>query len=696
MPPEQIVDQIGARHVEITDKATYHKSGTRKIGSEYLGRMSTEPSLLIDLAGVARLAGVQRPAASMWRSRFASAADPFPRAVSEKSGRPQFEAKQVAEWLVRTGHGNNPEAREDAAAAAAPADFSFADPNAVAELEALITLYSQTDDLGELTHSQIEDAAAEADPLDDMLQAEISAHVRRGAPWLEYSMHLIDAAYSPSAALALVTRRHAVSHRAAGSAGPLVADAIALVVDATLALVGDGAAVTLDAGDATLSSTLARKLGDDASIALPAEPDARRVRRQLRVEGHWLADTEEPATRSVAVARVPSERGDDVAEMLRAVDDVSLSLRDSDAAVVIGPARALVDPLVPTDERARADILRSGRVRGIARLSAGLVDSATRESLALWVLGEPVDEVTLAERLTAVADLTAIPLTLATRADLVSDLIAGMGSGRDLRAHQFRFARFVRTTSLQARTGSLVASATRKPVPATTDAAEIPALLDIAAAAVRNDIAPVEIIPDAHDVPRATSVPELINARHLRRIQGTRLDPDRLGSEGLIVVTSSDLDHPATIGRTRIDQLAFATQHPSAQLTRPGDVIFRTSPTAAAWVDTDGSKVVAYPARVLRITPGDPGGLVPEVIAADITGATAGPGAWKRWMLRRVAPHTIAPLRQAHADIATAREDLEARAARLTEYAALIVAGATSGAVILIDTNHAADAASTQ
>ena len=65
-------------------------------------------------------------------------------------------------------------------------------------------------------------------------------------------------------------------------------------------------------------------------------------------------------------------------------------------------------------------------------------------------------------------------------------------------------------------------------------------------------------------------------------------------------------------------------------------------------------------------------------------------------MLRRVAPHTIAPLRRALADIATAREDLEARAARLTDYAALIVAGATSGAVTMIDTNHAADAASTQ
>ncbi len=655
--------------------------------------MSTASSLLIDLTGVARLAGVQRPVASMWRSRFASTPDPFPTPVPDESGRLRFEAEQVADWLARTGHGNNPEAREDAAAAAAPSDFSFSDASAVAELQALIALYAQTDELDELTHSEIEEAAANIDPLDVLLRSEVSAHVSRGAPWLAYATRLVDAAYSPSAALALITRRHTASNRASGSAGPLVADAIALVVDATLALARGNSTVTLDARDAILSSTLAGKLDDDVTIVLPTGADSRDVRRQLLVDGHWLADEAAPAARSVVVARVPSHRGEDVSAILRAVDDISLSLRDSDAAVVIGPARALVDPLAPTDERARADVLRSGRVRGIARLSTGLVDSAVRESLALWILTEPTVEVAPAQRITAVADLTRVQLTAATRADLISDLMAGMGSGRDLRAHQFRFATFVRTTSLQARSGSLVASATRKPSAMTEEAAELPALLDIAAEAVRSDITPIEIAPDQHDVPRAASVAELIRDGHVRRIQGTRLDPALLGSEGLVVVTASDLDEPASIGSARVDQLAFAGRHPSTQLTRPGDVIFRTSPTAAAWVDTDGSKIVAYPARVLRITTADPGGLVPEIVAADIAGAPAGPGVWKRWMLRRVAPHTVTPLERALAEIATARRDLEARAAQLAHYAALIVAGATSGAVTMINLDDAAGAA---
>ncbi|WP_286216525.1 hypothetical protein [Demequina sediminis] len=658
--------------------------------------MPTAHSHLIDLAGVARLAGVQRPVASMWRTRFATARDPFPAAVHQMGGRPQFAVQQVAEWLVRTRHGNNPAAREDAAAAATPTDFSFSDEGAVAELEALVALFALSEDLHGPGSHKLEEVAATIDPRDGLLRSEITAHVRRGAPWLDYAILLIDACYSPSAALALIAQRSAASNRSAGSAGPLVNDALALVMEATRALMAPDATVVLDPSDPALSSTMAASLGDDVRLTLPAEADARRVRRRLRVDGHWLADPDDATARGIAVARVPSRRDDDVAAMLQAVDEVALSLRDSDAAVVIGPARVLTDPLTSEDEQARAHILRSGRVRGIVRLPPGLVDSASREPLAMWVLGTPAGNVPASERFTAVADLSQNPLTPAARADLVSDVIAGMGSGRDVRAHHFRFATFVRTASLQARSDSLVAAASRKRPFAPNDVADLPALLDIAAEAVRDDVAPIPIAPDSHAAPRAASVSELIGARHLRRIRGTRLSPDLLGREGLVVVTASDLDHPSTIGTTRVDQLAFAAQHPSATLTRPGDVIFRTSPTAAAWVDADGSKVVAYPARVLRITASDPGGLVPEIVAADIASAPGGAGAWKRWMLRRVAPHTVAPLRQALAEVANARSELEARAARLEEYSALIVAGATSGAVTMIETNHAAAAASTQ
>ncbi|WP_138945657.1 hypothetical protein [Plantibacter sp. M259] len=165
------------------------------------------------------------------------------------------------------------------------------------------------------------------------------------------------------------------------------------------------------------------------------------------------------------------------------------------------------------------------------------------------------------------------------------------------------------------------------------------------------------------------------------------------------MVNASDLDEPTTIGDARVDQLEFAAEHPSARLTFPGDVIFRTSPTAAAWVDVDGSKVVAYPARVLRVSPADPGGLVPELVAADIPGQASGPGAWKRWTLRSVPTSTVAPLRGVLMNVAAQSAALRDRAARLDRYAGLLAAGVVAGAVSLETTNidtTAANAASAQ
>ncbi|MDQ0540922.1 putative DNA-binding transcriptional regulator AlpA [Curtobacterium flaccumfaciens] len=657
--------------------------------------MPTTSGLVIDLAGVARLAGVQRAVVSVWRSRFASGSDSFPQPVSAEGGSARFDADEVAEWLMRTGHGNNADARVDAAASAAPLDFTFADEGSVAELEALIALIAHVDDPAGMTPVDLAGAASKLDPHDEMLLAEITAHAGRGAPWVVYATQLVDATYSASAALELVAQRLAASQRSAGSAGQLVGDAIALIVDLTRALIREGDSVRIEAGAVSLASRLAREIGDEVSIVLRDEEHNRRVRRQLVVDGRWLAEREESAPRFVAVARVPSQPGEDVAAILRAVDEVSLLLGARDGAVVIGPARALVDRLRPSDEQARADILRTGRVRAIARLPVGLVDSAARESLALWVLGERAGDGPLTDRVTAVADLTAVQLTAAARADLVSDVAAAVRGERDLHDHQFRFASFAWTSSLQARSGALVVAQPAKEVPSASDVGDLPALLDVAADAVGADILPVAFVPAEHNVPRAASVPALIKARHLRKIQGVRVVPELIGTEGLIVVTQSELDDPALIGRSRVDQFDFAARHPNAQLTRPGDVVFRTSPSAAAWVDVDGSKVVVSPARVLRIAKNDPGGLIAEVIAADIRGATAGPGAWKRWMLRRVAPQAVDPLRRVLTDIATAREELEIRAARLTDYAALIVDATTSGSVTVVPSNPIPDSSTT-
>ncbi|MDF2665102.1 MAG: hypothetical protein K0R81_952 [Microbacterium sp.] len=645
--------------------------------------MVPNPSLLIDLAGVARLAGVRRPVASKWRTRFSSGPDAFPTPIFQEDGRLQFSALDVAEWLARTDHGNNPEAVADLASVSAPRGFSFSDEQSVAELEALVTLSSLAESLGASTSADIARFAREVDPSDDFLCREIDDHVRRGVSWMGYAAHLTDSVYSPSAALALIADRSSSVSRAAASAGPLSPDATTLVYELVRALVRSDGIVRLDPHDASLSSTLAQKLGDDVNASVPLNAPARRLKRRLRVDGFVLsAEATSPA---VIVARLPVARGDGVPSMLRAVEEIALSLRAVDSAVVIGPSRALVDELPSPEKHERADILRSGWVRGIVRLREGLVNTASRESLSLWVLGSPAGSPSFADRYTATADMSAFSLTPAVRADVVSDVMAAMGTTRDVLARQLRFVALTRTTSLQARSESLVSSSARRAKRSAPVAAESAARLDVIGDSIRDDFASVDIDPSPHDVPRPAPVSDLVRDRHLRIVPGARVRPEVIGHEGLVVLRATDLDDPSAIGSARVDQLTFASEHPRAALTQPGDVVFRTSPTAAAWVDRDGSKVVAYPARVLRINARDPGGLVPEIIAVDVAGATPGPGAWRRWLLRRVDHRNAGPLARTLVAIADARADLEARSARLDEYATLLITAATSGAVALID-----------
>ncbi|QEW01235.1 hypothetical protein F6J84_14785 [Microbacterium caowuchunii] len=658
-------------------------------------RLVSRPEL--SLAGVAELAGVQRPVASMWRSRFATGSDAFPRPVGRRKGALMFDAREVGQWLTRTRHGNNPDAEADAAASAAPADLDWSESAHVAELEALIALSSHVGGLAATTRLEMLIAARAVDPADELLLSEISTHVARGADWSHFTDALVDAAYSPSRALAITRSRHSATKGADGSAGPLTSAVRDLVADvvATLARRDPVERVVIDRGiDDELAVVLGQRLGEEVALATVPSPAGRAIRRQLRVEGMWAeTDADTVTGRTVRVARVPSEPGHTVQQMLTDAESVVLSMEQDDAAVLVGPARALIDALPARARLVRDDVLRSGRLRAAVRLPRGLITAATRDALALWVLGPPIGDVALDQRFTATADLIDSPLTAATREDLISDVIAGMGSAAEVRARTFRFATLTRTASLLARSGSFI---TRRPTangPRSSSAATA-ARLDIAALAAAGDV------PDTIRTSSAPSqsvqpagLPELVAAGHLRLLSGTRIADGLTGGAGLVVVTANDLDEPSSIGARRVDQLAFASAHPSAHLTLPGDVIFRTGPTPAAWVDTEGSKVVAYPARVLRITAADPGGLVPELVAADIPSQPAGPGAWKRWMLRRVAPASIRPLRSALADLDAARTELERRIAALDQYVDTLTAAVAAGAVTLSDPNDAATAA---
>lgn len=641
--------------------------------------------LLIDLAGVARLAGVQRPVASIWRARFHSSADPFPQPAHDKSGRPFFDAMSVAQWLARTDHGNNPTAIADVAAAASPLGFDIAEPAHVASIDAVLTLQAVTDEaLADFTPSALQQLAASVDPDDACLATELSGI---DPAWIAWAEVLADAAYSPLEASRMLERRHAGTRSSAGSAGPLTPTGEATLSTLAEALSADHApAILATSGvSAALAHDIVIRIGE-VEVAALTDAEGRGIRRRLLLDGMAPAvSVASAAIPRLTVMRLPSAGGRRrTTDMLRAVDELVLGMRDDDRALVLAPAGVLTGALPGGDGLTRADVLRSGRVRAIVRLPAGLVTSAVREPLAVWVLGRETGDVPVGDRFTAVADLTDVSVTTAARLDLASDVLAAMGSARDVRAHAFRFARLVRTTSLLASSGDLLPGIAA-PAAAPPTARDLPARLDQARAAMEDDVpATWPTTPPWRSV-GAASVDALVADGHVRVVSGTRITPDEHATTGLGVVGADELDSPARIGERRVDPLIFAQRHPAAKLTMPGDVIFRTSPTAGAWVDREGSHVVAHPARVLRINGADPGGLVAELVATDINRSGGGAGSWRRWRLRRVSPLATPRLSAVLTELATRRKALEDRIEALDAYADLLAAGVVAGSVTLID-----------
>ncbi|CAI7642470.1 unnamed protein product, partial [Penicillium discolor] len=153
----------------------------------------------------------------MWRRRFLTGTNAFPRPVGTVANRLIFDEDEVAQWLEVTGHGNNPDARADAASAAAPADLSFAVDDDVAELEALIALQGQTGALAGRTATALREDAGRTDPDDLTIRSEIEQYLRSGRDWGAFVDRFVDAAYSPAGALDVVAQRSKAAATSSGS-----------------------------------------------------------------------------------------------------------------------------------------------------------------------------------------------------------------------------------------------------------------------------------------------------------------------------------------------------------------------------------------------------------------------------------------------------------------------------------------------
>lgn len=656
------------------------------------------PSTTLTLADAARLAKVERPVVSMWRTRLAESDSPFPDPLSVQRGGEVFDGHAVASWLIETRHGNNPDAVLDLEAHSVVTYLTAKGEAAFGAMTALLALAAVRP--SSLTASSVDgllDLANECDPDDDMLVRELEASGDQLLDLASMAERMVDADYNAAVALErLMAARHRLG-LASESRVSLTIQALDLIarIASELLRVAPGADsvvvvdVTHGSGDALVA--LCEKAADELEIALPDSnrPAVRLARRRLLVRGVVASSFAVDATGdfgvvgpAVHVVQLPSADAPraGAANMLTDIERVLAQFDDSHSGLVVGPASLLVEPLdEPSLDARRSKLLRQGHIRAIVALPAGLSPARPRESTALWVLGSAHASVPLADRWTLVADLSATVLTGTVVTDLVSDLIAALGSPFDVRAHSFAFARPVYLSRLLAQGGALrsdvVPAARRKPVtPSDLASAELEALN-----------LPFALESSANSPSKPITVESAIASGHLRYLVGTRsAAAEATSHSGARVVGVAELAG-ATAPRF-VDRLAFAATHPSAQLTQPGDVVFCTAPRNAAIVDADGSSVVEYPARILRISSGDPGGLVAEVIARDINAAPR-LGSWRRWLLHRVPQSQSGVVTQALRSLAVERAAAESRLIDLDRAADLITSAVSSGTAILQPSN---------
>jgi len=669
--------------------------------------IATHPSLLISLADAARLARVQRPVVSMWRSRSAATDSPFPSPIGRAGPQELFDAEQVVSWLELTGRGNNPDVRADVAAFARLTGVSSLDDETVFDgLTGLLTLKAITgEQLGALGTDALLDLADDADPDDSLLLREVTALGEDLSAMAAHVDGLSDADFSPAGAFERLMRdrfrRHLPGHAVVAlrdNARSLMAQvARALAVEAGIR---PARFVDPTCGGSDLLVTTVELYDDDSAPSVMTSdedaPAGRLARRRLRVhdilreELHVDDDGAfEFSMPAVLLAQLPSPGTPSMTTvaMLTAIDNIAVQMADDQRAVVIAAAAVLSDRLLdPACGQLRDSVLRLGRVRAVVRLPKGLVTARPREQLTMWVLGPSYDHVPADERWTMLADLANVPLTADVVDDLVTDLVASMGDQVMVRAHAFRFTRMITTRTVLASRGNLVEVAPRiEPARAGTAAESA-----LRIATLKNqlqhdhDIEPLDFdIQPNPDIDNFSTSEHITVAAALAKgslhvIAGNRVNPaDLHATSGAPVIGPAELTGDSPLGERQVDRLGFGASYDAGRYTEPGDVVFCTSPRVAAIVDRHGGSVVVSPARVLRVDRHKPHGLLPHVIAADINGVAPQAKQWRLWRLRRAPVGQLAPLRETLKAIDAERMAALDRVSQLDELAALLTAGVT-------------------
>jgi len=590
------------------------------------------PSYLT-LADVAALARVRRPVVSVWRRRSLGGPDPFPAAHRAAGGRDVFDLDEVLDWLERTGRGNNPDARADAAAHA----LFDSGAEAVATGEALSALLTLRHLHGRALPGDADDLldlADVADPDDVLLFREL-----RRAPALPALVGRVESLVEACWGVAAAHERVLAARFRVGWTplvdSTLAAEALRLLADLVVALLRDGADARLVVPTGCGVDVLPAVVAAEARPVLLMAGDGpvhRLTRRQLVLEdaavqsidrraGQWAV--EGPV---VHLAVVPDGDHPDHAPdaVLALVGEVAEQMDDRQAAVVFGPASALADALPDGPALGvRDDLLRGGRVRAIVRLPQGLVPARPREHAALWLLAAG-DARALAERRPAGADLSHLALTRAVVGGLVDDLLAASQGAQGARRRAWAHLAHVATPELVSRSGSLV-QARRRPA-GSGERSGVDWVLALRAADADLGLLEGWDLAPARGTPVEVTAEEASLRGWLAVLPGNRL-AEGLPPGGVPVLGPAEVAGEARVGVRTVDRLA-ATASGDVRFTEPGDLVFTTAGRPRAVLDREGGALVEYPARILRLRAGAP--LVRSAVLARINAAPHRTP-WRAW-----------------------------------------------------------------
>ncbi|MFT3662922.1 MAG: hypothetical protein QM809_16580 [Gordonia sp. (in: high G+C Gram-positive bacteria)] len=647
---------------------------------------------VMSMQDIADLARVQRPVVSMWRTRYADGENPFPSPI--RPGGTEFDAEVVARWLAATGRGKNPEAADDVALYTTLLRDTARSMDS-ASLLALLSARSGGGVADLDAPRAFEVAAGLADG--HLVSLDAVESVLGEHSVIDAVDRLVEAAYDPARVITRLADLGCMDDPA-GAAELLTDDGTRLTGAIAAELVrssrspvapsGPGGLVLLDGAMGLLAENELAELACTPNTRRRPWQRARwRALLAAGVSVRQVAAGDPVLHDATILAQWASATSADAAAFFDWIDDIVVSLGPGGRAAVIGPAELLVDDLLEEVRRRRGVVLGEhdyfAPLRYVARLPKGLVRSAGRRQLALWVIAPSTDEQSAA---TVFADHSALSGPVEIQA-LAADVAVAAAGEWDRRSHLFlrgtvrasrvtipaHVLRISADDEIEADGGDLLAQ-----IWDAESSCGVEVLAGIRVQAEHDDAAVGAISEGTVSWSAVTSG----HGRPLRVIAGVRIPDELVGAAGggrVVVLGDVELRDPARIGARGVDRLALERVAPRSTFTEPGDVVYLRTGRPAALVDDVGGRLVLAPARIARCRDVDLDGrrLVPHIVAADIVGQRSAHD--DAWRLRTVPARQVEVVVEAHRRIERRRAALRAELAVLGDLDDSLIRGLTTG-----------------